>query len=372
VLAIALGIALVGLVATRTLFHSLFEKDRFKRNILVIGHGKTAASLANVCVSLGQRSFLLVGYVGVLGEQASRECVPLLSGDKPILDLVRDLEIDEIVVAMDNRRERFPTRELLDCRFDGMRITEAVTFIERESGRINLQALNPSWLIFGGGFRQGGFHRAWKRTFDIVASLMLLPVALLLVAIGAVAIFVESGGKGEVLLRQRRVGLDGRVFEMLKLRSMVPDAESDGEARWSTAGDPRVTRVGALMRRLRIDELPQIFNILKGEMSFVGPRPERPEFVRDLGHQIPFYAERHCVKPGLTGWAQLCYPYGSSLEDAQQKLQYDLFYVKNYSPMLDLLVLVETLEVVIWGKSRPVIDSSERTAEDAAPQRKIA
>jgi sugar transferase (PEP-CTERM system associated) len=373
VLAIALGAAFIGLLATRTLFYALFERDRFKRNILVLGHGKTAASLASLYGSLGQRSLRVVGYLGVGGEEASAECVPLLPREKPILGLAVELEIDEVVVAMDNRRERFPTRELLDCRIAGIRVTDAVTFVERESGRINLQALNPSWLIFGGGFRQGGVHKAWKRTFDIIASLLLLPIAIPLVVLAGVAIFIESGGEGEVLLRQGRVGRNGKVFEMLKLRSMVSDAEHDGQARWSSVDDPRVTRVGALIRRLRIDELPQIFNILVGHMSFVGPRPERPEFVRDLNEQILFYAERHCVKPGLTGWAQLCYPYGASLEDARQKLQYDLFYVKNYSPMFDLLVLLETLEVVIWGKSRPVVSqSSGPTAVGAAQQRKIA
>ena len=370
---LALVAAFLGLAATRATFYALVGNERFKRNVLVYGSGELAASQARHCATLGHRSFSIVGYLGVLGEDPRPECVPLLSRSGPLLDFVRDRQIDEIVVSMDNRRNGFPMRELLDCRLAGVKISEALTFTEKETGRIDLQALHPSWLIYGSGFRQGALHRSLKRLFDVIISLLLLVLALPLLALAAVAIFVESGGRGGVLLRQERVGLHGQVFKMLKLRSMVPDAEHDGRARWASAGDPRITRVGALTRRFRIDELPQILNVLKGEMSFVGPRPERPEFVRQLSEQIPFYRERHCVKPGLAGWAQLCYPYGSSLEDARQKLQYDLFYIKNKNAMFDFLILLETLEVVIWGNARNVeTEEVEAELERAAPGRHVA
>jgi sugar transferase (PEP-CTERM system associated) len=279
--------------------------------------------------------------------------------------------VDEIVVAVDNRRNAFPMRELLDCRLAGVRVTEALTFAERETGRIDLGALHPSWLIYGHGFRQGALDKFLKRAFDIVASSLLLIIALPLLAVAAIAIAIESRGKGGVFLTQKRVGLRGSTFEMLKMRSMVADAEHDGHARWAMADDPRVTRVGALMRRLRIDELPQVVNILKGEMSFVGPRPERPEFVKFLSEQIPYYADRQCVKPGLTGWAQLSYPYGSSVEDARQKLQFDLFYVKNHNPMFDLWILLQTLDIVIWNKShRDAVQSPG--LQEQSPDRRIA
>jgi sugar transferase (PEP-CTERM system associated) len=364
--ALALVIGFLGLTATRGLFYAFAGHDRFKRNVLVLGFGANAAALARVCAHVVQPSFRIVGYLGMLGEEVADECVPVLPRCGPILGLVRDLRVDEIVVALDNRRSGTPTRELLDCRMAGVRVSEVLTFAERETGRIDLRSLYPSWFIYGAGFRQGMLQQALKRQFDIFASLALLVIALPLIAAGALAILIESRGKGGVFLRQQRVGKQGAVFEMLKLRSMVPLAERDGRAQWAAPNDPRVTRVGAFLRRFRIDELPQIFNILRGQMSFVGPRPERPSFVDLLSEQIPFYSDRHTVKPGLAGWAQLCYPYGASVEDARQKLQYDLFYVKNHTPMLDLLILLETLEVVLWGRGRSVHVVTGPTDETAS------
>jgi sugar transferase (PEP-CTERM system associated) len=300
---------------------------------------------------MGRRGFRIVGYIGALGDDVNTDCRPLLPLPSGLLSLVREQKVDEIVVALDNRRNAFPVHELLECRLSGVKISDVVTFTERETGRIDLRSLYPSWFIYSGGFRHGFLQRIFKRQFDIVASSVLLLIAVPLMTLAAFALLVESRGKGALLLKQARVGQRGKVFHMLKLRSMVADAESDGRALWASANDPRVTRVGGFLRRFRIDELPQIINILKGEMSFVGPRPERPEFVETLSKQIPYYRERHAVKPGLAGWAQLCYPYGASVEDARQKLQYDLFYMKNHHPILDLLILLETLEVVIWGKT---------------------
>jgi sugar transferase (PEP-CTERM system associated) len=240
--------------------------------------------------------------------------------------------------------------EFLDSRLAGNDILELTSFLERETGKVRLDVLNPSWIIFGEGFRASQLERWLERGFDILASMALLIIALPLMVGTALAIKIEEGWDSPVLYRQRRVGQHGRLFDVLKFRSMSVDAEKGGRAVWATKDDPRVTRVGAWIRKTRLDELPQLFNVLRGEMSFVGPRPERPEFVEQLEERIPYYRERHTVKPGITGWAQLCYPYGSSERDALEKLQYDLYYVKNRSLLFDLAILVQTVEVVLWGK----------------------
>jgi sugar transferase (PEP-CTERM system associated) len=262
---------------------------------------------------------------------------------------VRGLDIDEIVVAMDDRRRNFPIAELLQCRLKGVDITDVVTFLERETGKVHLDVLNPSWLIFGEGFRRDTWRRIEERLFDVVSSSLLLIVTSPVLLLTTLAVWVDSGLRGPVFYRQVRVGYAGRNFEVIKFRSMRVDAEKNG-AIWATPGDNRVTRVGSVIRKLRIDELPQIVNVLKGDMSFVGPRPERPEFVARLAETIPYYSERHWVKPGITGWAQLCYPYGASERDAIEKLQYDLYYVKNHSLLFDIMVLAQTVEVVLLGK----------------------
>jgi exopolysaccharide biosynthesis polyprenyl glycosylphosphotransferase len=219
--------------------------------------------------------------------------------------------------------------------------------LERETGRIDLRSTNPSWLIFSDGFTSGRrLSSVLKRVFDIAASLVLLIVALPLILFGAISVKLDS--KGPAFFRQTRVGLFGEHFQLVKLRSMRTDAEADGKAKWAEKDDPRVTRVGKWIRLLRIDELPQIWSVLKGDMSFVGPRPERPEFVADLEKKLLYYSERHMVKPGITGWAQINYPYGASLQDARAKLEYDLYYAKNYTPFLDILILLQTLRVVLW------------------------
>jgi sugar transferase (PEP-CTERM system associated) len=239
--------------------------------------------------------------------------------------------------------------ELLECRLAGIEVLELPSFLERETGKVRLDVLNPSWIIFGEGFRASARQQLLERAFDIVASLGLLVVALPFMLLAVVGIKLEEGRSAPVFYRQRRVGYRGDVFDVLKFRSMRVDAEKFG-AQYATANDPRVTRIGGLMRKTRIDELPQLLNVLRGEMSFVGPRPERPEFVNELEHRIPYYRERHTVKPGITGWAQLCYPYGSSEKDTIEKLQYDLYYVKNRSLLFDLAILVQTVEVVLWRK----------------------
>jgi len=363
VLGLSLILGIVAISVIRTAFHFLVSSERSKKNILVYGAGDSAASLASFCSSLGRPSFRIAGYVATLGDnhRNSRQCTPAISRRDSLFELARKERVEEIVVAMDDRRKGFPARDLLKCRLHGIRVCEALTFIERETGRIDVTSLHPSWLIFGQGFRQSSAHRMLKRVIDIVWSAGLLVIIFPVLTVAVIAILVESGGRGSVIYRQLRVGLNGKPFEIYKLRSMIPEAESDGQARWAATNDPRTTRVGALLRRLKIDELPQLVNILRGEMSFVGPRPERPEFVAKLEKQLPFYSERHCVKPGLTGWAQLCYPYGASVEDARQKLQYELYYLKNHSPLFDLLILIETLSVIIWGRTHRLDTVSQRS-----------
>jgi sugar transferase (PEP-CTERM system associated) len=257
------------------------------------------------------------------------------------------LNASEVVLALEERRNALPLADLIRVKTTGVHVNELSSFLERETGRVDLDTVNPSWLIFSDGFSSGRFFSTIaKRCFDIAASLTLLVLTMPLVLITAIAIKFES--KGPAFFRQTRVGLYHENFELIKLRSMRQDAEVDGQAVWAQQDDPRITRVGKWIRQLRIDELPQVWNVLKGEMSFVGPRPERPQFVADLEAQLSYYAERHMVKPGITGWAQINYPYGASLEDARHKLEYDLYYAKNYSPFLDVLILLQTFRVVLW------------------------
>jgi sugar transferase (PEP-CTERM system associated) len=263
--------------------------------------------------------------------------------------VVEKYGIDQIVVAVRDRRGGgFPVQELLECRLKGIKVTELPTYFEREYQQVLLESLNASWIVLGEGFRQGFFRTSVKRLFDLAASTVLLLLTLPVMLLAAICIFLESGRP--VLFRQERVGQGGRIFTIYKLRSMKNGAESDGNPRWAAANDDRTTRVGRIIRNLRIDELPQIINVFKGEMSFVGPRPERPFFVDKLTKQIPYYALRHSIKPGITGWAQVRYHYGASLDDAIEKLQYELYYVKNHTLFLDLVVLIATVEVVLWDR----------------------
>ena len=241
-----------------------------------------------------------------------------------------------------------PLRELLDCKLRGIRVLDLASHFEKTLGQIRLDSLYAGWLIFGDGFSQGYFRSFIKRVSDIFFSLILLVVALPVMIVTGLLIVLEDGLP--VFYRQERVGLNGRLFNVIKFRSMRCDAEKDGTPVWATAADDRVTKVGRIIRRLRFDELPQLFCVLKGDMSLVGPRPERPFFADQLTKDIPFYAVRHSVKPGLTGWAQVCYHYGATIEDSAEKLQYDLYYVKNHSLFLDLVVLFETVGVVITGR----------------------
>jgi sugar transferase (PEP-CTERM system associated) len=350
VLALA-ATASVALVSTVRLgFMHFVDEAVFKRRVIIYGTGKNATSVARLRRRSDQRGFTLVGFVQPKDEAVGVQPERLLNPNMELYELCRRNSVDEVVVAMDDRRRAFPIRELLECRLAGIDVTELLTFLERETGRVRIDVLNPSWLIFGEGFRRGGMRLFSARLLDLVACGILLVLSLPVILATAVGIKLEEGWRAPIFYRQERVGLLGKTFQLLKFRSMRTDAEAAGQARWAQKDDPRVTRVGAVIRKLRIDELPQILNVLRGHMSLVGPRPERPQFVSELSERIPYYVERHSVKPGITGWAQLCYPYGSSERDALEKLQYDLYYIKNNSFLFDLSILVQTAEVVFLGK----------------------
>jgi sugar transferase (PEP-CTERM system associated) len=350
VLAFAAVLGMLAASVTRIGFARLADENMFKRRVLVYGAGKRAMSIMQLRRRTDLRGFDVVGFALIDGE---RQIVP---DDRAITIAGRLHEfcaahaVDEVVIAMDDRRRAFPVHELLECRLNGCEVIDVVDFLERETGKVRLDVLNPSWIIFSSGFDRSRGRETSKRALDLVASVGLLIASAPIMLLTVIAIALEDGVTAPVLYRQRRVGLDGRIFEVLKFRSMRVDAERHGTPVWAAKADSRVTRVGSFIRKVRIDELPQVFNVLRGDMSFVGPRPERPEFVSELEDRIPYYRERHCVKPGITGWAQLCYPYGSSEHDATEKLQYDLYYIKNHSLLFDIMILLQTVEVVIWGQ----------------------
>jgi sugar transferase (PEP-CTERM system associated) len=342
----AMGIAAVSLIVMRILLGKMLGSHVFKRRVVVLGAGPRAARLKALQQQPGS-AFVVVGYVSM--SEANRVIPEAIARDAiyNLADHVVLLNASEVVLALEERRNALPLKDLLRIKTTGVHVNDISTFLERETGRVDLQSVNPSWLIFSDGFSSGRMlSGVFKRLFDITASLLLLVLAGPVILLTALAVKLES--KGPAFYRQRRVGLYGVGFDCLKLRSMRQDAEVNGQAVWAEKDDPRITRIGRFIRKVRIDELPQCWSVLKGEMSFVGPRPERPQFVEDLEQQLPYYAERHMVKPGITGWAQINYPYGASIEDSRQKLEYDLYYAKNYSPFLDLLILLQTIRVVLW------------------------
>lgn len=345
-IALTFAIALVGLCASRYVYIKFTARQSVKKRVLVLGVGSRAFKL-DALEKSGRQAFQIIGYLPWGGGPAAVAHPKLLPPSESLATLIKRQRVEEVVVAVRDRRGKLPSRELLQCRLAGVSVVDLPTFFERETGRIQLESLNPSWLIFGDGFEQSVFTQTNKRLFDVVVSLLLLPVALPLMAVTALLIYLED--KGPIFYRQERVGQHGRVFELVKFRSMRVDAEREGP-QWAKKNDDRTTRVGRVIRKIRVDELPQIFNVLKGDMSFVGPRPERPYFVKQLTECIPFYSCRHSIKPGITGWAQVLYPYGASIEDAVEKLQYDLYYVKNNSLFLDIIILCQTVQVLLWNK----------------------
>jgi sugar transferase (PEP-CTERM system associated) len=342
--------SIIGVGITRGTFSRMMDESIFKRRVLVYGVGQRTAAISSLRRRSDRRGFEIVGFVQPDGESVTVPVDRVLDASAGILDLCSRFDVHEIVVAMEDRRRGFPILGLLECRLAGLDVTELLTFLERETGRVRIDVLNPSWMIFGDGFRRDTLRLFSSRTLDLFASALLVTLSLPIMLLTMLAIKLEDGWRAPIFYGQARVGLGGQTFTVLKFRSMRTDAERDGQAQWAQKSDPRVTRVGAVIRKLRIDELPQILNVLAGHMSFVGPRPERPQFVAELAQKIPYYVQRHCVKPGITGWAQLCYPYGSSEQDALEKLQYDLYYIKNNTLLFDLAILVQTAEVVFMGK----------------------
>lgn len=348
---LALGIAFAGVVILRLIFFRASDNANLKRRLLVLGIGQQAARLEEL-QQAKTSGFSVLGYVQVHEDEVPGVAAErMLQVTTNLSDLADELVIDEIVVAMDDRRKGFPMGEILQCKLDGIRISNFLAFFERHSGKIQLDALRPSNLIFAEGFQLAMLNAVIKRLFDLATSLVLLLLASPIMLLAALAVWLESGGRGPILYWQTRVGFNGESFEVVKFRSMRVDAEKGGKAVWAAKNDDRITRVGAVLRDTRIDELPQLYNVLRGDMSFVGPRPERPQFVTDLAKKIPFYTMRHMVKPGITGWAQICFPYGASEEDAREKLQYDLYYIKNYSLFFDTVIMLQTVHTVFWGKS---------------------
>ncbi len=350
-LAILIAFFMVGTL--RPLFFHYVDRDLMKLRVLVLGSGDKAASIGRrLRRKVDRRGFRIVGYVPLATDVTTAiDSAKLIElGDQRLLDYCIEHDVDEIVVAADERRGGIPLEQLLEVKLHGLDVIDLLSFFEREQGKLPLEILRPDWLIYSDGFERGAMRDVMKRLFDVVASLLILLVTWPFMVACAIAIRLEDGKGAPIFYKQTRVGYLGKPFEVLKFRSMSVNAESAGGAQWATTGDSRVTRTGEVIRKTRIDELPQILNVLRGDMSFVGPRPERPHFVEQLNEEIPYYRERHAVKPGITGWAQVCYPYGASIKDSVQKQEFDLYYIKNHTIFLDMLILCQTAEVVLFGK----------------------
>lgn len=351
VIGIALLISFPLIALFRGLFVRVLDIDDLKRRVLVLGSGRRAAKIVrSMRRRVDRRGFKVVGFFVLPGETVVVPEELLVTQPGSLAEVAARMQINEIVIAPEDKRDRMPMQELLICKQRGISITSLIAFFEREQGKVKLSLIDPSWLIFSSGFDASPLRKVSKRLFDCTLSLIILTLSWPLILLTALAVWLESGPGAPVLYRQSRVGEGGRNFMLIKFRSMRTDAEQDGVARWASKDDDRVTRVGRFIRKVRLDELPQLWNVLRGDMSLIGPRPERPEFVAELGKKISYYDLRHCVKPGLAGWAQLNYPYGAGEKDAAEKLKYDLYYVKNHSITLDLVILIQTVEVVLFRR----------------------
>jgi sugar transferase (PEP-CTERM system associated) len=351
ILAIYLPLAFLSILAWRLSFLWFQRSHALSDRVLILGTSQSARQLSEELVLRNPFGYKVVGFLGEHQAEVGRKLV-----EASVIGVVDDLEtlvrqhgVDVVVVALDDRRGKLPVSELLRCRMAGVRVEEGTNFFETITGKILVSNLRPSWLVFSEGFRKPRLLRNTKRAIEFLAALVVLILALPVLLLLALLIKLDSAGP--VLYRQERVGENGRSFSLMKLRTMRVDAESATGPVWASEGrDPRLTRLGRFLRKLRLDELPQLFNVLKGEMSFVGPRPERPHFVDILRKVVPYYDERHSVLPGITGWAQIKFGYGSTIEDAEEKLQYDLYYVKHMSPFMDLGIILDTIKVMVLGR----------------------
>lgn len=350
--AYSLAIAFLGFLVVRKLFFQfVLDMDMLKRRIVIFGTGENARVVANVA-GLDRTGFMFLGYWPVPGHEERVTISRIIRTDQDLSFWANSHSVDEIIVALDDPFPQLLMDDILACKVRGIRVLDLPEFFEQEKHLINMDVLDARWWVFNSeGLDRGSFQYAVKRGFDLMISSLLILITWPIMFLAGLAIWLESRGVGPIFYSQERVGADGKVFQVMKFRSMHTDAEKDGIARWAQQDDKRITLVGGFIRKSRIDELPQFFNVIKGEMSLIGPRPERPEFVEILRNQIPYYSERLRIKPGITGWAQVCYGYGASEQDASEKLKYDLYYVKNQSLFLDLLVLILSVEVVLFGQA---------------------
>ncbi len=352
ILLLHLPVSILLMLIWRISYHWAIQSESLVENVLILGTGPTAQEIAREVLTRNKEGYRVLGFLGTDPEEIGRSIVnpSVLGTIDELAVMAQQAQVDTVVVALEDRRGKLPLSELVRCKTDGVRVEEAASFYETLSGQIPIRHLNPSWLIFSEGFRKSRLFRNTRRFFELGAALLAVLIALPVLLIACLFIWMETGRP--IFFRQERVGEKGKNFTLFKLRTMHKDAEKGTGAVWAQANgdDPRITKVGGFLRKNRIDELPQLFNVLRGEMSFVGPRPERPQFVDQLREVIPFYDERHAVKPGITGWAQVRYGYGSTVEEAETKLQYDLYYIKNMSVWLDIMIVMDTAKVVILGR----------------------
>ena len=346
-----LAIALISFGVLQFCWHLVYRLSLklpgFNCNVLVLGTGPLAHQIGSL-ISAKNPSYCLSGYINCAAEPVMVPFHAIINSDKGLYEAVKSVGANKIVVSLSERRGVFPLQDVLTCKLTGIEVVDAPSFYEQLTGKLLLENITPSWFIFSHGFRVTPLLRALKRLVDIFCSTVGLALTLPLFPL--IAIIIKLDSRGPVFFRQLRVGEGERSFLLYKFRTMREDAESKTGAVWAKEKDPRVTRIGEFLRKSRIDEIPQLYNVLRGHMSFVGPRPERPEFVQKLKEVIPYYSERHYVKPGVTGWAQVRYPYGASVEDAIEKLRYDLFYIKNISLPFDVLIILETIKVVLFRR----------------------
>jgi sugar transferase (PEP-CTERM system associated) len=328
----------------RIAFSRLISIQMLRERVCVLGNGERAFRILQAIESRPELGMDLVGWVGNGFEgRASGELLA-----KTVRDLANRAAVDRVIVALTDRRSVMPVSELLDIKLRGIKVDDGTSVLEKVTGKIEVDELHPSWMIFGDGFRLTQHHWFLRRILSTSLAVVLSVITLPMIPL--IAIMMKLTSPGPLLYRQKRVGLRGRVFDCLKFRTMRPDAEADTGPTWASDKDPRITPVGRFLRRSRLDEIPQIWNVLRGDMAFVGPRPERPEFATYLSQQIPYYNLRHAVRPGITGWAQINYGYGSSVEEAKEKLRFDLYYIRNVSVMLDLLIVFYTIRAVVLGR----------------------
>lgn len=352
ILGVVMFLALPAILITRCVLLMWLNLEILEPRAIILGTGTKAQECLELHkINPEKRGLKIICFIPIPGEKhcVDPSKIQTKQESDTLINLARRFNANEIIVAIQNRRgSNFPIQELLECKLHGIKVTDEADFFEREKGQIKINSLYPSWLIFGDGFNQSSLRLSIKRSFDLITSVILFIVTLPIMLIAAMFILIESGAP--IIYSQERVGRSGKIFMVHKFRSMRIDAEKEGKPQWAKTDDPRITKVGSIIRKLRIDELPQIVNVLKGEMSFVGPRPERPYFVEQLCAEVPYYNARHSITPGITGWAQVRYRYGSSVKDAIEKLQYDLYYVKNHSLFLDIIIIIDTIEVVMLGK----------------------